>query len=461
MQPNYTYVDPKYRGPDYTGPDKPVGSESGASSLISTGSSPLKEVSVISSDTGRGIIDNHIADHNSDMNYLKTAADNKRINAEVAQKGWETTARNLGGLTPEEASAMKIDTSNYDLNNGFYIPKYNSDPVANRYAAEEKAINDAFTSTNAQREASYNTLRQSIMDIYGTRKAKEEELNRARLASLSTMGIRQGTSRYAPEVASGILSAEERAGLDRINNLNAEEAKTLSAANSELTNKNYAAFTALRSDLRQIRDRKDKEYAALQTAATKEKTAQDLKLKTAKREGAISQLVQEGITKPDEIVKRLNFDETGKQVGDYTAKEVSDTLKLFAPTGDLTKLSGTVGDFFKLKGASQLPGNISKLPENQQMGAYLQYVKQRAPLTPKADRTHTITYTDATKRGWPLSTVGKSEQDIINDLYKQEIPDWFIEKANSENGQQLGPDELNSAWEDFRTNALAAQDNGA
>jgi hypothetical protein len=57
-----------------------------------------------------------------------------------------------------------------------------------------------------------------------------KEQNKRRKAFLSVAGIRSGRSRYAPEVQSGILSAEEAAGIQRLKELDNEEIQLIAQA---------------------------------------------------------------------------------------------------------------------------------------------------------------------------------------------------------------------------------------
>ncbi len=50
----------------------------------------------------------------------------------------------------------------------------------------------------------------------------------------------------------------------------------------------------------------------------------------ASRDSAISGLMKQGITDPKQMLDYLNFDDSGKQIGDFTASEIADTLKSFA-----------------------------------------------------------------------------------------------------------------------------------
>jgi hypothetical protein len=162
-------------------------------------------------------------------------------------------------------------------------------------------------------------------------------------------------------------------------------------------------------------------------------------------------LLSQGITDPSQMLNYLNFDEAGNQTGDFTADEIAKTLKAISPGDDLSKLSGTTRDFFILKGTGQLPSNISSLPEDQQMMAYLSMQKKSTASTAAGASKNKITLSEAKSKGLPLSTVGMSEEDIADSFQDSEPPYWFIEKLNSEKGMTVLPEIAKQTWEAYRS----------
>lgn len=233
-------------------------------------------VSALSSSNGSSTIDSHITAHNADMAAINTAGS--------ATSMQTTPAAGVGtALTAQEANAAGVDLTkySYDPNTKLYSPS-NSSTLADtasgtQYAADQKTINDAFASQVAGMDSATAALMQSIQGIYSGRIADQQEANRRELAGFNTGNIRFGTDRYAPETAGGILTADERVGLDRVNKIAQEEAGLMAQAQQSLTDKKYAAFVDQRNQLQTLRTERLNTLKDLQTRANQvadAKTAQ-------------------------------------------------------------------------------------------------------------------------------------------------------------------------------------------
>lgn len=61
-----------------------------------------------------------------------------------------------------------------------------------------------------------------------------------------------------------------------------------------------------------------------------------------------------------------------------------------------------------------------------------------------------LTWNEATKRKLPLSMVGMSEVDVINQLNSNIVPNWFREEKEKEKQMTFRPDILQQMWNEFR-----------
>lgn len=209
---------------------------------------PASPVTALSSSNGASAIDQHIADHSKDVAALSTY---QQPNNTPAPTPATPTA-----ITAAEAQAAGVDLTKYtyDPATKTYSPSPLADAAGSaQYESDKKAINDAFASQIASMDSATAALMASIHGIYSARIADQQEANRRELATFNTGNVRFGTDRYAPGTAAGILTADERVGLDRINKIATEEANMIAQANQSLQDKKYAAFVQQRNELASLR----------------------------------------------------------------------------------------------------------------------------------------------------------------------------------------------------------------
>lgn len=239
-------------------------------------SSNAAEPSVVSTQEGQSTLNGQIADHQSTMANVSSSQNPPAGGNSGTGSGNTTTAKPSaaavsavqaqGGITADEASSAGITNDmltanyNYDTNTGYYVPKDNTSGVAaasNAYVADQAKISSAFTSATGGFDASTQNLINSITAMYSSRIAAQKLVNANEEAGVNSENIRNGTSRYAGGVASGILTTEENAGLDRITSIQNDMAQAIATAEDNLQNENYKAFS----------DEQDK-LSALQTEQT-------------------------------------------------------------------------------------------------------------------------------------------------------------------------------------------------
>jgi hypothetical protein len=295
----------------------------------------------------------------------------------------ETPKPAPGALTYDEAKSLGIDlnTATYDPATNTYLA--NADPnaaqtsqIQDQLKSAETEINSAFDTVSKNADAATQNLIASIHGIYNERINEMRESNRRATQTLNTFGVREGTNRYAGEVATEIISADERAGLARIATLAAQETQLMSSAEQALQDKKYSLFIQQRNELGKVREEKQKQLQTLQDKALKAREDDRKQQIQSSRDAAVAGLIQQGVTDPSRILDYLNYDDNGKMVGDFTAKEVADTVKNLSPEGDLKSLTGATKNFYVLKQKGMLPDSIANLPPGQQLFAYLHQEKQ-------------------------------------------------------------------------------------
>ena len=132
------------------------------------------------------------------------------------------------------------------------------DPVADvNEAINNQALQfqQDFDALQQRSDAITNALIQSIQAKMETRRAEQRDINKRTLASLRTAGFRRGTARFAPELNTTLLSAQESANLQKIKEIDALELELITQARSaqfaqdfELLNTKVEAFQQAQKD---------------------------------------------------------------------------------------------------------------------------------------------------------------------------------------------------------------------
>lgn len=78
----------------------------------------------------------------------------------------------------------------------------------------------------------------------------------------------------------------------------------------------------------------------------------------------------------------------------------------------------------------------------------------RTVLGRKENVPNKLTLNEAKSLGLPFSLVGKSEEEIGNQLLSESIPTWFRELKEQESQMTIRPDILQQVWNDFRNGVL-------
>lgn len=197
-------------------------------------------------------------------------------------------------------------------------------------------------------------------------------------ALLTAGGSTGGTSRYAPFSASGTVLAETSFGLQQIAALDAKENAALAQVYAAQESGNQQIMDKALAAVQDSRKRKQDAAQKIIDANQKRIDAANEQQIQASRDGAVADLVQQGVTDPAQILDVLNYHEDGTLVGDFTAEEIGKTLKnIVDSTGanGIKGLTGDIGNFYTLKNTpGALPASILALPADQQLAAYIKMV---------------------------------------------------------------------------------------
>lgn len=163
-----------------------------------------------------------------------------------------------------------------------------------------------------------------------------QNINARREATLNTTGIRLG-SRYTGGMFGGIVSEEERQGVARIAELEAQKQAAIQGARDAASEKNWRVYDKLTTIAQDAYSKKLDEVKKLNEATVAQNQKINEQKIQASRDSAIADLYSQGVTDPATILNYLNYDDKGKLIGDFTLKQVSDTLKDLAP--DINRLT--------------------------------------------------------------------------------------------------------------------------
>lgn len=208
-----------------------------------------------------------------------------------------------------------------------------------------------------------------ISSQWDARISDMERANKNRESSLNTTGIRLG-SRWtggAGGVMGGIVSEEERQGISRIAQLQAEKQSALTAARSAYEDQKWDQYYKLVGIAQKHYSDQLQAVSDLNKATAQQNAKLQEQASQSDRDSAILSLYEKGTTDPAAIFNAIKS--SGRN--DVALKDVTSTLKLLAKeTGadSLEKLGGDTRDFYLLQRNNLLPGGVSDL------GGFLKYV---------------------------------------------------------------------------------------
>lgn len=252
--------------------------------------------------------------------------------------------------------------------------------------------------------------------------------NKSSEAGLKQSLLMGGSSRYAQLSSDSTLQVKRDYGIQQIAELDAKEQALINQAQDAGDGRDQTVYQNAIAGLEKVRQEK-------QAAAQKVVDAQAAEIKKNKETQVQSQqdeAVAKALTlnpnaKPEELLQTLNTGPDGKPNGNnFTSKQIADTLKNISPNGDLTKLTGGLGEYYKLvQDGVPLPAEITALPKEQQPFAYVQYAhnltvkataaKTSKPVAQKPDPNYKMqlqTWNELTETGLKPIEIGSIEHDI-------------------------------------------------
>lgn len=453
---DYTSVPPPLKENVYGGGAATKSGGYSSSDPASPYYTPRSPVSSLSTSQGKNIITDLQKGHATDMERLSVEASNRQVNTDNFKKSVEASDRRNGGLSAEEVSSLGGDLSTYTHNptSGLYVPNSASSQPVDDTQSIQKEIDTTFSKQEGLVDASSSALMNSIKQSYQKLTDKQKATNTATDRNIQSYGARSGVARYTPGQFSNIESAALKEEISKLDKIATTQNAKLASAEQALASKKYTLFAQERNDIAKLRTERMKSLDKIQTAIQKKQDIADKAQIKASREGAIAGIISQGITDPAKILESVNYDANGNLVGDVSLKEITDTLKGLSPTNNLKDLDTSTRTFFGLKGMGELPPEISNLPEDQQLMAWLN--KNKKTTTQKGATGPKITFKEAKDNGFPISTVGMTEQEVVQNLNDTQPPKWFLEMLKNETGSAV-PSSVNTIWDKWRKPLLTGK----
>lgn len=279
-----------------------------------------------------------------------------------------------------------------------------------------KAIIDNQLQAKQENKTALDSELEAIKNRFVQYRDTQTKLNQSSQAGVqnallqSGAGGRGSVAQYAAATADARVNVLVEDGLKAIQQLDNQEKELISAARSAYASENFKILSQINAAIEQKRQEQETKARELNSLIAKEQFAAETARKQATRDSAIADLYSQGITDPSKMLNYLNFDEQGNQIGDFTAKEIQDTMKNIASGlgTDVSGLDQTTKEFYRLKQVQGLPAYISSLPtEGEQL---LSYVKARTGAETKG-RT-----TTAGRVSGGVSTGGGISGTYLNDM---------------------------------------------
>jgi len=300
---------------------------------------------------------------------------------------------------------------------------------------------------------------------YEARRNQMRDINQRKYAAQQQIGIRTGGQRYDPIGEGNILGVEEVAGMARIAEIDADERAEIAAAQQALAKNKWELLSDKRDRIEKLREEKaDLLKEQVKLGLEREKKIREEEIKFS-RDNAIAGIVAQGITDPLQILNFINYDESGRLIGDVTSEEVANTLSNLLPkakeTGDyvfpkdkIEKLIGGGLDFGSIQSIQDdineygLTTVLEGLTDPKQKALVESLFALEVPKEKGA--RNLITISEARSLGLPISLVGKSQDEIIQSLSLTTPPDWFREVMEQQSQMSFRPEILAEEWSKFR-----------
>lgn len=212
--------------------------------------------------------------------------------------------------------------------------------------AEDEVIIRNLDEMQRMTDSTTADLLENIKQKFNQRKNEQTEVNMRQGKAINNallMGGATGkgsSSQFAPISSQGIIGLQESFGIKQLAALDSEEADLIAQAKAAQASGNFKILEAKNAQIEKKRQEKIDYATKLNNQITEANNKARESAITASRDTAVADLYAQGVTDVGTLLQVLN--DGG---GDFTAKEISETLKSIVPPGldDLVKTLRTNG----------------------------------------------------------------------------------------------------------------------
>jgi len=256
----------------------------------------------------------------------------------------------LAGLSTEERKALGIEDAGIDI------------------SPEEEQLQLSFETLNSELQDTsdeLNTLRATFSDIgkgiiddikatFEIRKRKMQDTNKRSLAQLQQIGFRLGTARFSPLTATGIVSFEEKEGIQRLADLDAQEKRLINEAKLAITKQDFELLQEKRNNIEDVLEKKEKALQDLQEITAKKDKEVDDRKKEIEIDSVVSEAIKLGQTDINSI-----FDILARAGVDVTSEELANSFSNLTEGLDEELGTGSIGQFRQAQAEDIIPEDMT------------------------------------------------------------------------------------------------------
>lgn len=205
----------------------------------------------------------------------------------------------------------------------------------------DKQLNDLADQVKTNTDTMTSEAISEIQRTYSNLITQQKQINAGQEAGTRSALLMGGvtgqgsSSQYAPISSEGITASQTTYGLQQISNLQAQEMAAIQAAKlaDYSTAGGNKALSEKIAEIKDIRVEKVKLANEINKKLVEENQKLAEKAQQSTRDNAIAYLYSQGVTDVTSMLNYLNYDEKGNRIGDYTAEEISSSLKNIVPSG--------------------------------------------------------------------------------------------------------------------------------
>lgn len=218
-------------------------------------SNAAESTAVVSSTAAR----DETANNQQELGGINTQLESVRQRALEIQEQLKLIDANQNGKTDTAAGTKTEDGGN----EGGSDIQSEIDQINAALDAEYQSSVNLLDSALSTADNNTASLISSIQGMFSARIKQQQEINKRYERGVKTAGIVSGSSRYTPELQSGMIAAAEREGLNKIADLQAQEMQLIAQANQANEENRFKLLSERMSVLRDKRKEKQSAIADL------------------------------------------------------------------------------------------------------------------------------------------------------------------------------------------------------